>query len=100
MGWRTGKIGIVAAGKCQEIQTSRRRDESATVSQDNQCGAIGMLAAGCTSSARTSTRALGKPLGANDDIRVAVIGFNQQGKSHIKAYRSISGVRLVAVRCR
>src|SRR4051794_35334918 len=64
-------------------------------------GAIGMLAAGCTSSGAssgtTSTSPLGKPLGANDDIRVAVIGFNQQGKSHIKAYRSIPGVRLVAL---
>jgi len=35
--------------------------------------------------------------GANDDIRVAVVGFNGMGKSHINAYRSIPGVRLVAL---
>src|SRR5438105_1067990 len=38
-----------------------------------------------------------KPIGANGDIRVAVIGFNTQGKTHIKAYQSIPGVRLVAL---
>ena len=37
------------------------------------------------------------PLGANDDIRVAVIGFNAHGRSHIRAYRSMPGVRLVAL---
>ena len=35
--------------------------------------------------------------GANDDLRVAVIGFNGQGKSHIKSLNSINGVRIVAL---
>jgi len=35
--------------------------------------------------------------GANDDIRVAVVGFNGMGKSHINAYRRIPGVRIVAL---
>ena len=35
--------------------------------------------------------------GANNDIRVAVVGFNGMGKSHINAYRRIAGVRIVAL---
>lgn len=35
--------------------------------------------------------------GANGDIRVAVVGFNGMGKSHINAYRRIPGVRIVAL---
>ncbi len=35
--------------------------------------------------------------GANNDIRVAVVGFNGMGKSHINAYRKIPGVRIVAL---
>jgi predicted dehydrogenase len=35
--------------------------------------------------------------GANSDIRVAVIGFNGRGKSHIEDIRRIKGVRLVAL---
>lgn len=35
--------------------------------------------------------------GANNDIRVAVVGFNAMGKSHINAYRKIPGVRIVAL---
>jgi predicted dehydrogenase len=57
--------------------------------------AAGMVS-GCSSSSRSSSP-LGKPLGANSDIRVAVIGFNAHGKSHIKAYKSMPGVRLVAL---
>ncbi len=36
-------------------------------------------------------------LGANDDIRVAVVGFNGQGKSHIKSIRDSKGARIVAL---
>ncbi len=35
--------------------------------------------------------------GANDDIRVAVVGFRGHGWSHINAYLEIPGVRLVAL---
>lgn len=35
--------------------------------------------------------------GANDEIRVAVVGFRGQGRSHIRNYREIPGVRLVAL---
>jgi predicted dehydrogenase len=35
--------------------------------------------------------------GANDDLRVAVIGFHGQGKSHIRSLTGIEGVRIVAL---
>ena len=35
--------------------------------------------------------------GANEDIRVAVIGFNQRGENHISEYLKVKGVRLVAL---
>lgn len=35
--------------------------------------------------------------GANGDIRVAVVGFNSRGKSHIEGFRSLKGVRVVAL---
>src|SRR5512143_298216 len=36
-------------------------------------------------------------LGANDDLRVAVVGFNSQGKTHLRALRELAGVRVVAL---
>jgi ornithine cyclodeaminase/alanine dehydrogenase-like protein (mu-crystallin family) len=38
-----------------------------------------------------------KPLGANGDVRVAVIGFRGRGGGHIKELLAQSGVRLVAL---
>src|SRR5438445_5093044 len=62
------------------------------------CGAgvaAGVLA-GCASP-KPATAPLARPVGANGDIRVGVIGFHSHGKSHIKAYKSMPGVRLVAL---
>src|SRR5687767_9022666 len=53
----------------------------------------GSAAAGAGIMFSTNTRAQG----ANDDIRVAVIGFNGQGKSHINGFKRMKGVRLVAL---
>lgn len=36
-------------------------------------------------------------LGANDDIRVAVVGFRSQGRKHIEWLRGLPGVRVVAL---
>jgi predicted dehydrogenase len=36
-------------------------------------------------------------MGANDAIRMAVVGFNGQGRSHINGFSKIEGVRLVAL---
>lgn len=63
-------------------------------------GAAAMMLSGCKSSSHTSAAASSattRPLGANGDIRVAVVGFNQQGKAHIRAYQRMPGVRLVAL---
>jgi predicted dehydrogenase len=44
-----------------------------------------------------SARSWDAVAGANGDVRVAVIGFNGRGKDHIKAWTTISGVRLTAL---
>jgi predicted dehydrogenase len=36
-------------------------------------------------------------IGANGDIRVAVVGFNSRGKNHIEAFSAMKGTRLVAL---
>ena len=38
-----------------------------------------------------------RALGANDDIRVAVVGFRGQGGLHLRLLRELTGVRVVAV---
>ena len=48
------------------------------------------------SGAWTSARAAQAP-GANDVVRIAVIGLNAQGRHHIQMYRRIPGVRLAAL---
>lgn len=47
-----------------------------------------------TLAADTSTR---RVLGANDDIRYAVVGFNGRGKDHLKEMSQVKGTRLVAL---
>jgi predicted dehydrogenase len=44
-----------------------------------------------------SARSWSQVVGANQDIRVAVIGFNGRGKEHIKEWGKIAGVRLTAL---
>jgi len=53
----------------------------------------GTLAGGAAAALAPYSRVLG----ANDDIRVAVVGFNSQGSNHIKYFSNIPGVRLVAL---
>jgi predicted dehydrogenase len=36
-------------------------------------------------------------LGANDDLRIAVVGFNGRGSEHINAFSSIAGCRVTAL---
>lgn len=35
--------------------------------------------------------------GANEDIRLAIVGLRKKGKEHIKSFRAIPGVRIVAL---
>jgi len=53
----------------------------------------GSVAAGAVATLSPWARALG----ANDDIRVGVVGFRSQGRYHIKLLRELAGVRVVAL---
>ena len=60
------------------------------------------LLSGCqtrsASRAATATQSVvTRPVGANSDIRVAVVGFHAQGRVHIRAYQKMPGVRIVAL---
>ncbi|MEI6105609.1 MAG: Gfo/Idh/MocA family oxidoreductase [Opitutae bacterium] len=44
-----------------------------------------------------SARAWGQVVGANADIRVAVVGLNGRGKNHLASLRALKGVRVVAL---
>ena len=35
--------------------------------------------------------------GANDDVRIAIVGVRKKGKEHIQDFRKLSGVRVVAI---
>lgn len=67
------------SGTMNTSATSRRR-----FLQTSLAGAISMPA-------------WGAPLGANGDVRVAVIGFRGRGGGHIKELLKVPGVRLVAL---
>jgi predicted dehydrogenase len=54
-------------------------------------------AAFAASAISLSARSWSQVPGANQDVRVAVIGFNGRGKEHIKEWRKLSGVRLTAL---
>ncbi|MSU34538.1 MAG: Gfo/Idh/MocA family oxidoreductase [Pedosphaera sp.] len=56
----------------------------------------GLAVPGC--STPRSTAASGKRIvGANEDVRVAVIGFNGRGTDHINGFTKLKGVRLVGL---
>ena len=44
-----------------------------------------------------SAKSWGQVTNANSDIRIAVIGINSRGKSHIASIKKAKGARLVAV---
>jgi predicted dehydrogenase len=54
----------------------------------------GCLAAGTTAFAAASSA---RVLGANDDLRVAVVGFHGQGSVHLGCLRKLPGIRLTAL---
>ncbi len=54
-------------------------------------------AAGTGFSATLPISVCSKAFGANDDVRVAVVGFHGHGKSHISSFRSLPGARVVAL---
>lgn len=58
-------------------------------------GSVAAVAAASTYS--MTARSYANILGANDDIRVGVIGFNSRGNSHIDAWLKLKGIRLVSL---
>ena len=59
----------------------------------------GSLAAAAAAgmSSRFTAKSYGQIVGSNEDVRVGVIGFHGQGRTHINEFRKIPGVRLVAL---
>jgi predicted dehydrogenase len=53
--------------------------------------------AGSMGAVATATALTGKSKGANDVIRIGVVGFNGQGTSHIKGFEELDGVEVVAL---
>jgi predicted dehydrogenase len=54
-----------------------------------------LKAAGATGAALLAPGA--RVLGANDDVRVAILGLGGKGSAHMKDFRQVPGVRVVAV---
>ncbi|HTV22759.1 MAG TPA: Gfo/Idh/MocA family oxidoreductase [Polyangiaceae bacterium] len=52
---------------------------------------------GLLASASLTARSWARVPGANGDIRIAVVGLNGKGRDHVASYRSIPGVRVVAL---
>ena len=44
-----------------------------------------------------SARSWGQVVGANGDVRVAVVGLNGRGRNHLTSLRALTGVRIVAI---
>jgi predicted dehydrogenase len=59
----------------------------------NISAAVAYAGFGSASRAATSS----KILGANDDIRIAIVGLRKKGKEHINIFGKVPGVRIVAL---
>lgn len=63
----------------------------------NRTSRRGFLQATAATGASLALAPYARPIGANDDIRVAVVGFRGQGGLHVRLLRELSGVRVVAL---
>jgi predicted dehydrogenase len=81
-----------------EVDPAMNNRDMSRITRRNFCkstlgtGASLMLPA-CSSQRTAHTRIRG----ANQDIRVAVIGFHNKGKQHIRKFQAMKGVRVVAL---
>ena len=55
------------------------------------------LAAGVGAAAALPASAWAKVVGANNDIRIAVVGLGGKGRQHMNVFRQLKGVRVVAL---
>ncbi len=58
---------------------------------------LGVALGGCHESQGPAVQPASRVRGANDEIRVAVIGINGRGESHIKEFEEMNGARVVAL---
>ncbi|TFG44682.1 MAG: gfo/Idh/MocA family oxidoreductase, partial [Candidatus Brocadiia bacterium] len=56
-----------------------------------------LSAAGISVASTLASSARAQVRGANDDIRVAVVGFRGKGKGHVESFHKLDGVRVVAL---
>ncbi|MHC4285112.1 MAG: twin-arginine translocation signal domain-containing protein, partial [Planctomycetota bacterium] len=54
-------------------------------------------AAGASVAAALPSSTWSRPAGANNDIRVAVVGLGGQGRGHVRRFKVMKGVRVVAL---
>jgi predicted dehydrogenase len=47
--------------------------------------------------ALVAPRAKSRVIGANNDIRIAIVGLRKKGREHIKSFDNMRGVRIVAL---
>ena len=52
---------------------------------------------GMSMAASLSRSSWGCPVGANNDIRLAVVGLGGKGRDHVKTFKTMQGVRVVAL---
>jgi len=76
---------------------NRRQFLKATLVTSASATLLPILGADAPSSPATTSASGQSVRGANDDIRVAVVGFGGRGKDHIKEFGEVKGVRLVAL---
>lgn len=50
-----------------------------------------------TATAVWSARSWARVIGANEDVRVAVVGLNGRGRNHLTSLRAVPGVRIAAI---
>ena len=55
------------------------------------------VAAGISVTAALPSSTWARPVGANNDIRIAVVGLGGQGEYHVKTFNTMKGVRVVAL---
>ena len=55
------------------------------------------VAAGVSVASALPSSTWARPAGANNDIRIAVVGLGGQGEYHVKTFNAMKGVRVVAL---
>lgn len=63
----------------------------------NQITRRNFLKASAATGATLALAPYARPRGANDDLRVAVVGFRGQGNVHLRLLQELPGVRVVAL---